>query len=192
MKNQTFFHISNNAITNKKLVKEAFEGLKDGRYLLTLESHNNRSNDQNKYYWSGVIPLVKEGLKEIGYREITTKEQTHDLMKTMFLKKNIVNEITGEVLESIGSTTDLSTIEFSEYIDRIAQFSAEYLSIEILPPNTQVPMFAIYDQDLKDRETFLKTIPESGIDHLTDEGELIKIYKPSKTSTSSYKVTLAR
>lgn len=148
MKNSIFIHISKNEITNKKLVRQAFECLKDGRYEVTIESKNNRSNQQNAYYWSGVIPTIKEGLKEIGYREITTNEQTHELMKFMFLKKQIVNENTGEVLETIGSTAKLTTIEFMEYIDRIAQFAAEYLSIELLPPNTQVPMFATYNESL--------------------------------------------
>lgn len=149
MKNQIFIHISKNQITNKKLVRQAFECLKDGRYLLSIESHNHRSNEQNRYYWSGVIPLVKEGLKEIGYREITTNEQTHSLMKFMFLKKQIVNELTGEAIETIGSTTKLTTIEFNEYIDRIAQFAAEWFGTSIPPPSTQVPMFAVYDSDVK-------------------------------------------
>lgn len=145
MKNSVFFHISNNEITNKKLVRQAFECLKDGRYLLSIESNNNRSTQQNKYYFGSVLPLIKEGLKEIGYREITTVEQTHELLKFMFLKKQIVNENTGEVLETIGSTTKLTTTEFNEYIDRIAQFAAEFLGVEVMPPNTQVPMFAQYD-----------------------------------------------
>lgn len=141
MKNTIFIHISKNEITNKKLVRQAFESLQDGRYLITIESNKNRTSPQNAYYWSGVLPLVRDGLKEIGYREIQTNEQTHDLMKARFLKINVVNEITGEVLESIDTTTKLSTIEFSDYIDRIAQFAAEYLGINIPPPNTQVPMF---------------------------------------------------
>ena len=145
MKNSVFIHIKQGQITNKKLVRQAFQCLKDGRYELTLESKNNRSLQQNKYYFGSVLPLIKEGLKEIGYREITTVEQTHELMKFMFLKKQIVNENTGEVLETIGSTTKLTTIEFNDYIDRISQFAAEFLGVEILPPNTQVPMFAIYD-----------------------------------------------
>lgn len=115
---------------------------------MSIESHNHRSTLQNAYYWSGVIPLVKEGLKEIGYREITTNDQTHDLMKFMFLKKQIVNELTGEVMKTIGSTTKLTTIEFNEYIDRIAQFAAEFLSVNIPPPSTQVPMFASYNEKL--------------------------------------------
>lgn len=141
MKKQVFIHITHNQITNKQVIRKAFEALKDGRFKVTIESNNHRSNDQNSYYWSGVIPLVKDGLIEVGYREINSNEETHDLMKYMFLKKQIVNEQTGEVIETIGSTTKLTTIEFSDYIDRIAQFSAEYLSVVIPPPNTQVEMF---------------------------------------------------
>lgn len=47
--------------------------------------------------------------------------------------------------------------------------------------------------DLKIREAFLKTIPAKGL-IVTDEltGETTTIYPPTKTSISSYKVTLAR
>lgn len=146
MKNQIFIHISKNQITNKKLVRQAFECLKDGSYQVTIESKNNRSNPQNRYYWSCVLQLVKDGLKEVGYREIDTVESVHDLMKYMFLKKQITNEQTGEVIETIGSTTKLSTLEFMEYIDRIAQFASEMLGVVVPPPNTQVPMFATSKQ----------------------------------------------
>lgn len=140
MKNQISFYIKGGEITNRKAVKTAFN-LTDGRYTLEIKSNNHRTSPQNKYYWSGVIPLIKEGLIDIGYREISNNEQAHDLMKFMFLKKQIVNEKTGEVIETIGSTAKLNTIEFNDYIDRIAQFAAEFLSIEIMPPNTQVPIF---------------------------------------------------
>jgi hypothetical protein len=45
---------------------------------------------------------------------------------------------------------------------------------------------------IKKRQEFLKTLPASGIDIITSDGEAIKIYPPSKTSTSSYKATLAK
>lgn len=46
---------------------------------------------------------------------------------------------------------------------------------------------------LKDRETFLKTVPEKGL-VITDinTGETCQIFPPSKTSISTYKVTLAK
>jgi len=141
LKTQIFVHITHNQITNKQVIRKAFEALKDGSYLISIENSKKRTSPQNKYYWSGVIPLVKDGLIDVGYREITSNEQVHDLMKFMFLKKQIANEETGEVIETIGSTTKLTTTEFNDYIDRIAQFAAEMLGVVIPPPNTQVPMF---------------------------------------------------
>src|SRR6185312_2065969 len=52
-------------------------------------------------------------------------------------------------------------------------------------------------KEVKERETFLKAIPQSGLpqEKLDEEtGELIKwtVYPPSKSSTSSYKITLAK
>ena len=141
MKTQIFVHITHNQITNKQVIRKAFEALNDGRYLVSIESNKNRSGQQNRYYFGCVLPLVKDGLIDVGYREISTNEETHDLMKYMFLKKQIANEETGEVIESIGSTTKLSTIEFNDYIDRIAQFAAEMLGVVIPPPNSQTELF---------------------------------------------------
>jgi ribosomal protein L32E len=45
---------------------------------------------------------------------------------------------------------------------------------------------------IKKRQEFLKSLPASGVDVITSDGEAIKLYPPSKTSTSSYKATLAK
>jgi hypothetical protein len=54
-------------------------------------------------------------------------------------------------------------------------------------------MIEAVNADLENRKDFLKTVPLSGL-LLTDEntGETYKVYPPSKTSTSSYKVTIAK
>jgi len=39
------------------------------------------------------------------------------------------------VLETIGSTTKMNTIEFSSFIEQIQQWSAEYLGVDIPSPN---------------------------------------------------------
>jgi hypothetical protein len=47
--------------------------------------------------------------------------------------------------------------------------------------------------NIKSRETFLKTVPLSGLEIVdTESGEVSTIYPPSKSSTSSYKVTLGK
>lgn len=49
----------------------------------------------------------------------------------------MVNETTGEVVKLPMSTTELSTIEFEEYLDRIRIFADEFLNIIIDLPNEQ-------------------------------------------------------
>lgn len=44
---------------------------------------------------------------------------------------------------------------------------------------------------IKDRKEMLKKVSASGMDILIDD-ELIKVFPPSKTSTSSYKITLSK
>lgn len=49
------------------------------------------------------------------------------------------------------------------------------------------------EADLKDRKEFLKTVPVSGLPILNEQtGELTTIYPPSKTSSSTYKITLKK
>lgn len=45
--------------------------------------------------------------------------------------------------------------------------------------------------DIDQRKQFLKTLPLSGIE-IVNEDEVTKVYPPSKTSSSSYKITLCK
>ena len=65
-----------------------------------------------------------------------SKEQTHELLKYKFLKREFITS-DGDILQSIGSTTELSTKEFNEYIESIQIWSAEYLNVNIPDPNEQ-------------------------------------------------------
>ena len=44
---------------------------------------------------------------------------------------------------------------------------------------------------LDERKSYLKSIPSAGIDVLIED-EVVKLYPPSKSSSSSYKITLAK
>lgn len=49
------------------------------------------------------------------------------------------------------------------------------------------------ESKIKERETFLRGLPVEGVEVLAENsGEVVRIFPPSKTSTSSYKVTLAK
>ena len=70
-----------------------------------------------------------------------TNEQVHEMLKLKFLKESIlVNEETGEYLERIKSTTELSTVDFMEYIQQIQKFAIEYFNTEIPDPNQELTL----------------------------------------------------
>lgn len=48
------------------------------------------------------------------------------------------------------------------------------------------------DEQIKERQKFLKTIPVEGLEIVTEDGEMKRIYPPSKSSTSSVKTTISK
>lgn len=84
-----------------------------------------RSSNQNKYYWGVIISLIS---KETG----TDPEDVHKVLTSKYLHKEI--EINGESVFIIGSTTDLSTIEFEKYMEECRRWASSFLSIIIPDP----------------------------------------------------------
>jgi len=121
-------------IHNRKLFNEQIRHFSNGRCLVTVQRvYKKRTNPQNAYYHAVVIPMVCDGLRQQGHD--VNIEDTHEILKGMFNKKEFVNKHTGEVETFGGSTTKLSTIEMMEYIKKIQQFASEYLNIFIPDPN---------------------------------------------------------
>lgn len=112
----------------------------DGRYYVKIEKKNKRSLPQNAYYHGIIVPEIKRGMFEIGYDEISTNE-VHEFLKAKFLQKETINKKTGEVIYVPGSTAKLTIIEFNEFLEKCQRFAAEYLSIVINDPNTQVSIW---------------------------------------------------
>lgn len=123
--------------SNRKPIKEAIASFEGKEITLTISKKSKRrSNDQNAYLWGVVYPIVKNGLKEIGYNQITT-EQVHELLKGTFVKEDIVNELSGEVKTITGHTSSLTTSQFMDYLAQIKQFASEELGCYIPDPNEQ-------------------------------------------------------
>ena len=96
-------------IRNRNLLSDAIATFEGKQVVIKIEkAKKKRSNPQNSYLWGVVLPIVQNTLKEVGHT--LTTEQTHDLLKLKFLKEIlIVDENTGETIERIKSTTELST-----------------------------------------------------------------------------------
>ena len=85
-----------------------------------------RSLNQNNYYWGVIIEMIS---KETGH----TPNEIHSFMKEMFLKKWITFK--GKGIKIIRSTTELDKAEFEEYQEKIRQWAAVELSLNIPLPN---------------------------------------------------------
>lgn len=138
MLNQISTHIKNGQIQNPKIVRAAFDSLEDGRYLIKIEAFKKRSLPQNAYYWSVVVPMVKEGLVVMGFNEVKNNDDAHIVMKHLFLKKVIKSQISDEEIIVETSTTDLKTEDFNRYLENIWQWGSQYLGIQIPQPNEQM------------------------------------------------------
>jgi hypothetical protein len=132
--------INGNLKRNRNLILEALNSFEGQEITITLQkAKKRRSNPQNSFYHAVCVPIMQQCLKDAGY--LMTLEQTHEMLKLRFLKESIlVNEQTAEYIERIKSTTELSTIEFMEYILDIQKFAIEYFNTEIPDPNQNITL----------------------------------------------------
>ena len=108
---------------NRTSLNLEFSKREGKRVTVTVSTYKKyRSNPQNSYYFGVVVALIAE---EIG----DSVENTHEALKAKFLY-----DMTGD-LPKVRSTTDLSTLEFEEYLEKIRRFASEFLGMFIPDPN---------------------------------------------------------
>lgn len=90
--------------------------------LVVRAKKSKRSTQQNKYLWSCVYKLISD---EVGY----TMDEIHSLCKSMFLKQHL--DVKEKRYVVVGSTTGLNTADFTNYIEKIKDWSAQELNINI-------------------------------------------------------------
>lgn len=129
-------------IRNQNMIREAMTAfeLAGKEFMIIFQAAKKpRSNDQNAFYWGVIIPIVRNCLFEAGH--VLTAEQTHDMLRLKFLKVLIqVNEETGEVIERIRSTTELSTVEMMDYLAMIREWVLDFFGVMIPEPDDQMKM----------------------------------------------------
>lgn len=138
MSQEFVFYKEQGRITNPIVLEKAFGQLPDGAYICRFHTRRQRSISQNSYYHSVVVDLVREGLQHAGFDEVKTNEDAHEILKEIFLKKQIHSNKNDDTIIIHKSTAELTTVEFNHFIEEVAKWAAEYLSIEIPAPNTQL------------------------------------------------------
>lgn len=101
--------------------------LKGQAVVITIKrEHATRSNQQNRYWWGVVVPLIAEHL---GY----TNDEMHEALKYKFLRTEA--EAAPTDLPKIRSTTSLNTKEFTDLIENVITWAGSEFGIEIPLPN---------------------------------------------------------
>lgn len=136
----TILHIRNGEIANPQALEKLYAALKekDGRYLLSADRKNKRTNNQNAYYWMILTDYIQPALYNEGWNNIKTKDDAHEFISDLFLKVKVINEVSGDSWTRTKSTSELSTVEFNLYLEEIWQWAAEYLNVNIPSPNEQL------------------------------------------------------
>lgn len=113
---------------------ETLKMLKKQVYIVTIEKKKEkRSLNANAYYW--VLMSILE--KETGQDQ----DSLHDYFKTKFLpKRKVVFKQTGEENEVQGSTAELDSFNFFEYVDKVRAFAIQELDIYLPNPNEYLEM----------------------------------------------------
>jgi hypothetical protein len=120
---------------NRDLLSDVIKSLEGKDIIIAIEKKKKkRSNPQNAYYFGVVIPMMKQGFYNSLGEHVGTDE-IHTFLKNRFLFKEIVNENNAEIIKMPQSTTELTTIQFEEYLDKIREFGLEFLNITIPLPN---------------------------------------------------------
>ena len=132
-------NISDRKIINIQDLKIIFQNLKDGKHQITIKDLRKRSLSQNDYYWSVVVPMCREGLYNAGYDEIKQNQDAHKSLKKLFIPK--VDK------KAVATTTKLTVVEMDQYLESIAKWAAEYLSVVIPTPNQDLMELAKYTPD---------------------------------------------
>ncbi|KAA5532688.1 hypothetical protein F0919_18075 [Taibaiella lutea] len=102
---------------------------------LTVEiKRRNRSTVQNAYYWGVCVPLIQQGINDLGHNLL--KEEVHEFLKKEFNLKEVELD-NGHTIKVPGSTTEMTTVNFMVYVERIQFFAANMLGINIPNPNEQ-------------------------------------------------------
>lgn len=101
------------------------QSLEGKEIKISLKRYRRKNTDaQRGYYWAVVLEEFAEHVGE-------NKNDLHESLKRHFLSKH-PEEHPGPLV-FVGSTADLDTLQFSEYLENVIRLAAEY-GCPISPP----------------------------------------------------------
>lgn len=101
-----------------------------GTHRITIKAHRKRRSDrQNRYYFPCFVAPFAQFLRDQG--QSITDLDAHEILKFKFLRATCINPETGEAFDYTRSSTDLTTLEFYDYLERVAAWLADEFHIVV-------------------------------------------------------------
>lgn len=126
--------------TGREALSKAIQTFEGREVTITIaQPERPRSDRQNKYYWSCIIPFFRDAI-EAKWGDRISKQEAHEILKEKFNSVERVNEATGEILRIPKTTKDNSTYSQEVYHEDCRRFILEFFSIEVPLPNENVSL----------------------------------------------------
>jgi len=126
-------------LSNAKLIRATFDSFKGDRVEVIIQkAKRKRSSKQNQYLHGVVIPMITDRIKFLGTR--ITQAKVKELLKFELLKDELPIGSDGKFITTIKGTSELTTIEFNEFIDNCVIWASETLDIQIPMPKEQIKL----------------------------------------------------
>ena len=94
-------------------------------WVTVVRQQHARTMQANRYYWGVVVETIAAYIGE-------TREDTHALLKAKFLPQRSIETLEGKILDGVPATTrNLSVEGFSEYVERVKVWAAQFLGLAI-------------------------------------------------------------
>lgn len=121
-----------------KRIGEAIRKLDGKRIVVSLqEVKKTRSSQANRYYWGVCVKLITDAFRDAG--NMVNSDDVHDFLKSEVGKlSQVLVTVEGEVFRGPGSTTKLTTTEFSNYIEAVKAWAADRLDLKIPSPDEAI------------------------------------------------------
>lgn len=123
-------------LNNRKRLLSDLLKFKGCAVEIVIKKKNRRSSPQNRYLFGVVYKEIEVRLRELG--NDMNVDDVHEFCKNEFNKVEVLGD-GGEVIgKKGGSTTEMNKEEMGIYIDKIILWSADFLSITIPLPNSEL------------------------------------------------------
>lgn len=125
-----FTTIEGGQFTNRKL-RALIAELEGQRVEITLRKRRSyRTDPQNRAFHGPVLRPITSRMRELGVtgfdqRSLIRESEVKELLKGMFLRREVVDPTTGEVFTLIGETHRLTKAEMADFITQCIAYAAE-------------------------------------------------------------------